>query len=193
MAQQRILVAGLDPAFKNWGIARAWLDVETLDIEVSRLRLVQTEKRSGKDVRVNSDDLRRARELREAMLEETSDCAVIFAEIPSGSQSARSNMGFGIAIGVIAGAPVNVIQVQPLEAKIAAVGKKTASKDDMIAWAVDNYPHSDWLTRKLKGEIRYTNDNEHLADALAIIRAGIKSEQFRQLLNLWRSTRTLAA
>lgn len=190
---QRILVAGLDPAFKNWGIARAWLNLQTLDIEVINLRLVQTEKRSGKDVRVNSDDLRRARELREAMLETTSDCAVIFAEIPSGSQSARSNMGFGIAIGVIAGAPANVIEVQPIEAKLASVGRKTASKDDMIAWATENYPHPDWLTRKFKGEVLFTNDNEHLADAIAIIKAGIKTVQFQQLLNLWRTTLTSAA
>lgn len=192
MLDKRILVAGLDPAFKNWGIARAWLDLDTLTLDISSMKLVQTDKRSGKDVRVNSDDLRRARELRAAMMEQTSDCAVIFAEIPSGSQSARSNMGFGIAIGVIAGAPVEVIQVQPLEAKLA-MGKRSASKKDMIDWATAKYPHSDWLSRKLKGQMVYTDANEHLADAIAIIEAGVKTEQFRQLLNLWRSTRTIVA
>lgn len=185
---RRILVAGLDPSFRNWGIARAWLDIDTLDLDLSSLELIKTEKTKNKQVRVNSDDLRRAHELREAMMHSTSDCAVIFAEIPSGSQSARANMGFGISIGVIAGAPAPVIQVQPIEAKKAAVGKKNASKDEMIAWATQKYPHPDWLTRKLKGETLFIDANEHLADAVAIIVAGIQTEQFRQLLNLWRTT-----
>jgi hypothetical protein len=57
-----ILVAGLDPAFAHFGIARMRLDMETLGLSLERIRTVVTEKMAGKRkvVRQNSDDLRRA-------------------------------------------------------------------------------------------------------------------------------------
>ena len=56
----------------------------------------------------------------------------------------------------------------------------------MINWAFDKHPDVNWITKKRKGSLRLTNANEHLADAIAVIYAGIQSDQFKQLRNLHR-------
>ncbi|WP_396604819.1 hypothetical protein ACFLEY_22090 [Bradyrhizobium sp. YCK136] len=194
-----ILVAGLDPALANFGIARMRLDLETLALTLDSITTISTEKLAGKNkvVRQNSDDLRRAQELREGMVRGVQDCTIAFAEIPSGAQHARSALGFGIAIGVLAGCPVEIIQVMPLETKMASVGIKTAGKPEIIRWAADLYPEAGWQTYekdvKHKGKLTRRagdlhDDNEHAADACAIIHAGIRTPEFKQLLALLRAT-----
>lgn len=184
-----VRVAGVDPAFCNLGIARMLLDTETMAFRLQDLRLLTTENQASKTVRKNSDDLRRAMELHSGFITSTKDCSVIFAEVPTGAQSARAALGFGVAIGVLASSPIPIIQVQPSETKLATVGTKTASKEEMIEWATETYPDGPWLTRMLKGKLRYTGANEHLADAVAVAHAGIKTDQFRQLLSLLTATR----
>lgn len=179
----KIQIAGADPALANFGIARMTLDLHDLSLQLNSLDLTTTEKMTGKVVRQNSDDLRRAVELTAAFQKGVEGCAVCFAEIPSGSQHSRSALGFGIAIGVLAGSPVPIIEVMPLETKLATVGKKTASKQEMIDWAVSQYPDGDWI--KSRGKI--TQANEHLADACAIVHAGIRTPEFTRLLSLWKA------
>jgi hypothetical protein len=194
-----IRVAGVDPAFANCGIARMLLDLDTLGLSLERVRTITTEKLAGKHktVRQNSDDLRRAKELHDAFHEEIKGCALVFAEIPSGAQHARSAFGFGAAIGILASCPLQIIQVMPLETKLASAGFKTADKSDIIAWAAREYPHIPWQTYQkgviVKGKVRRNigdlhEDNEHVADATAAVHAGIQTDQFKQLLTLWRST-----
>lgn len=184
----RIRVAAADPAFRNFGIARLSLDLDSLDLTVEDLILLQTENQAGKTVRKNSDDLRRAIELRRDFIAHTADCAVCFAEIPSGAQSARAAFSFGIAVGVLASAPVPLIQVQPFETKLAVVGTKTASKEEIMEWAYARHPDAPWRTRKLKGRAVKVKDNEHIADACAIAEAGIRTAEFRQLLAFWKAS-----
>jgi hypothetical protein len=193
-----ILVAGIDPAMANFAIARMHLDLDTLGLSLERVRTISTKKMAGKGkvVRQNSDDLRRARELHEAFHEEIRGCTIAFAEIPSGAQHARSALGFGVALGVLASCPIPIIEVMPVETKLASAGFKTAEKKDIIAWAAKTYPHIGWrvyckdviVKRKLrrsKGDLH--EDNEHDADAAAAVHAGIRTQQFRQLLALWKS------
>jgi Holliday junction resolvasome RuvABC endonuclease subunit len=184
----KILFASADPAFVNFGVARLYLDLDTLAITIDDLVLLKTENEAGKTVRKNSDDLRRAMVLREGFHAAVAGCACCFAEIPTGAQSARAAMGFGIAIGVLASCPVPIIQVQPFETKLATVGTKTASKEEMMEWAYERHPEAPWRTYTRKGKIHRSNDNEHLADACAIAEAGIKTQQFRQLLALWKAS-----
>ena len=184
-----IRVAGVDPAFRNIGIARLLLNTETMALVLQDLRLLTTENQASKTVRKNSDDLRRAMELHSGFIASTKDCSVIFAEVPTGAQSARAALGFGVAIGVLASSPIPIIQVQPFETKLATVGTKTASKEEMIEWATEAYPDGPWLTRKFKGKTHFTAANEHLADAVAVAHAGIKTDQFRQLVSLLTATR----
>lgn len=188
----KVLFASADPAMVNFGIARLTLDLDTLDIAVDDLILLRTENEAGKTVRKNSDDLRRAMVLREGFHDAVRDCACLFAEIPTGAQSARAAFGFGLAIGVLASSPIPIIQVQPFETKLATVGTKTASKEEMMEWAYERHPDAPWRTRKFKGKTLKTNDNEHLADACAIAEAGIRTQQFRQLLALWKAAPQVA-
>ena len=66
-------------------------------------------------------------------------------------------------------------------ALLAATGSKTASKDDMITWAVSQYSDANWLTTKRGGHDIVTKKNEHLADAVAAVHAGMKTDLFQQL------------
>ena len=171
-----ITVVGIDAAFSNMGFAMATVDTsKSTAVKISELRLVSTESQHKKEVRKSSDDLRRARELHQALLEQCRGSAVAMAEVPSGSQSSRASWSLGIAVGILAGCPIPLIQVSQLEVKLASVGKKTASKDEMIEWAMSLYPHKGWLLHKG----RPVKANEHLADAVAIIHAGMQTDAFK--------------
>jgi Holliday junction resolvasome RuvABC endonuclease subunit len=192
----KILVAGIDPAMANLGIARMTLDLDNLDLSLEDLSLITTEKQTGKMVRQNSDDLRRARELHAGLHDGLKDCIVAFAEIPSGAQHARSAYGFGMAVGILASATIPLIEVMPRETKLASVGSKTATKQEIIAWAADLYPSGKWLRyqrdfasktkTRTKGELH--EDNEHLADACAVVHAGIKTPEFNRLIAMWKAS-----
>jgi len=82
-----------------------------------------------------------------------------------------------------------VIEVDPYAVKLATVGTRTASKDDMIQWAHARYPYANWITRKLKGKETLTNANEHLADAIAAVTAGIETQAFKQLVDTLKTSR----
>ena len=175
------------------------LDRDTLELKLERIRTIETEPQRGskKVVRQNSDDLRRAKLLHEAFQEELKDCVIGFTEVPSGSQHSRSALGFGISIGILASSPIELIEVMPVETKLASVGTKTAEKPEIIAWAASRYPNIPWpryhkdviskgkLTRRA-GDLHA--DNEHAADACAVVHAGIQTPQFKQLLALLKAS-----
>lgn len=194
-----VTCSSVDPALRNFGLARVTVDLDTLAIAVLDLKLVETEKRTTKQVRQNSDDLRRAREVSDDFRAFVTGTTVCFGEIPVGSQSSRAMAAFGIAIGILANCPVPLFEVQPFETKLATVGTRTASKEDMIYWASELYPDAPWIrgTRKRKGGAVEKNAildcNEHLADAIAIAHAGVKTEQFKQLMAMLRATAAAAA
>lgn len=181
-------VVGIDPAMRNFGFVKGTIDLSSDNYEftIERLELVQTEtdKETKKTVRKNSDDLVRARKLHNAVQAFCQDANMVFAEIPIGSQSARAMASYGICIGVLASIKKPLVQLTPTEVKLAAVGDKNASKNDMIAWATSAYPDANWLTTKRNGVISFTNNNEHLADAVATIHAGILSDQFLQAVSI---------
>lgn len=183
----RIRVAGLDPALRNVGIARMMLDLGTLELELEDLVLIQTEKMTGKVVRQNSDDLRRAVEIHRGLHAALQDCRICFAEVPSGAQNARAGLSFGMAIGILASCPIPLIEVMPVETKLAAVQSKTASKPQMISWATSLYPNGAWIRARGNPKGAFTLDNEHLADACGIVHAGIATPEFKRLLALWKA------
>ncbi len=80
---------------------------------------------------------------------------------------------YGMCIGLLASIQVPLIQVTPAEVKLAACKSKVATKQQMINWATTNYPGANWCKRKLKGVEVLTDKNEHLADALGAIYAGV--------------------
>jgi len=183
---------GIDMALANMGLVA--VDIDGDEVLCRNLKLVSTENQKGKAVRASSDDLRRATELHMAMEEyvEEYGASIAFAEVPSGSQSATAARALGIAVGVLACCPIPIIQVAPMEVKRLVNGnpKAKVSKAEVIAWARTRWPKANWLTHKVKGQIVYNNDNEHLADALATIVAGMATPQFQQLRQLHATSRT---
>lgn len=178
----KVNVLGIDPSLNHTGLVVMQVDIMTATIDdILHLELVKTENRSGKRVRKNSDDLRRAKETFKRTLKvmQTFDAKLAVSEVPSGSQSARGTMSNGICIGWMACIPRPLIEVSPTEVKLASVGKKTASKNDMIEWAYQRWPNADWIKHgSSKRWNLLTDANEHLADACAAVNAGIETEQF---------------
>ena len=187
---QEIQVAGLDMTMSNLGFCRFFLDLDTLDLRLDVAGLVSTEKGNRKLVRANSDDLRRSIEIRQGVDRVAGGCDFVFAEVPSGSQSSRAALSFGITIGILASLRVPLIQVMPSETKIHTVGRKTATKDEMIQWSYARYPQAPWqrYQRDVKnragilvhsaGDVH--DDNEHMADAMAVVHAGLRTEEFQR-------------
>jgi hypothetical protein len=124
-------------------------------------------------------DLKRAEVLYTNLHEALRGVDLVCVEIPVGSQSARAMASYGMCIGIIASIKQPLIQVTPTEVKQAATRSKTATKAEMIKWATDTYPDAPWLTVRRKGALEYVAKNEHLADALAAIHAGVKTDQFK--------------
>lgn len=194
-AEYWIPVAGLDPSLKNFGMALMHIDLIAQKLKVDRLILSETEKMANKVVRQNSDDLRRATESCRLYHKEIAGhgCKFLFSEVPTGAQSARAMLSNGIVIGLLASCPIPLIQVQPSETKLATVGTKTASKAEMVEWAVENYPDAPWITHKHKGQMVIGQKNEHLADAVAVAHAGIKTDQFQQVRAMLMATMVASA
>jgi hypothetical protein len=128
-----------------------------------------------------------------ASMRSLKDCVVAFGEIPSGAQHARSAFGFGVAVGVLASCKIPLFEVMPLETKLGSVGIKTADKPDIIRWAAELYPEAPWQRYEAptrgkkphaKGDLH--DDNEHVADAIAIVHAGICLPEFKQSLAFFK-------
>lgn len=168
-------VLGLDPSLRNFGFAIGEVDVVTHKLTITDIDLCETEKGSnGKTIRVNSDDLTRARMIYGALLKNLIGVSVVFAEIPVGSQSASAMKSYGVCVALIATINIPVVQLNPTEVKLAATGNKNATKQEMIDWATGRYPNLAWY----KGRGGYGAKNEHLADAVASIHAGMLTDEF---------------
>ena len=189
----KIKVAGIDPSLAHFGMCKMTLYINDSSLYLEDLYLIDTEKRANKSVRQNSDDLRRCQEIIKVYHDYVKGCAIVFSEIPTGAQSARAMFANGAVSGLLASCPVPLIQVQPFETKLATVGTKTASKEEMIEWAGETYPDGEWLRRKSKGVFVLTKNNEHLADAVAVVHAGLKTDEFQRLAAMWKAQASLAA
>lgn len=190
---KKISIAGMDPSMSNFGVVRALIDLDTLFVEVTAMEVVQTtpqaDKAKRKVVRKNSEDLDRACLLHAGAVKHASEVQLVFAEVPVGSQSSRAMASYGMSLGVLAAvsALVPIIQVTPTEVKVAATGIKTATKGEMIEAMMDKYPDAPWPMRMSKGmAVPIAGECEHLADALAAIEAGMKTEEFRTTLAMMR-------
>jgi len=190
----KIKIVGFDPSTSNWGIALATLDVNTMEFTVDDLRVVQTESEAKKGVIKQSDDIRRARIVREGMMEACEGASFAISEIPFCNPAGYSaaNFNSGLVTGVLASCPIPLIQVFPAEVKQKATGIRSATKDEMIAWAMKKFPDAPWKMRTLKGKQVPTAINEHLADAVAAIHAGLDSQQLQQALAIYRGIKVTA-
>ena len=179
-------VVGLDPSLRNWGIALGTYNAERRVVSVSQVEIVQPVLPKGKTIRQSSKDLEASFQLMEGILPHIKNANAIFVEVPVGSQNARSMASYGVCIGIlgaIRALGIPFFEVTPTEVKLAAVGKKTATKGDMIHWAADLYPTINWPKTKVKGIERITAAKaEHMADAIGAIHAGMQTPEFQQAI-----------
>lgn len=174
---------GLDGSLTNFGIAVASVEVGTSDFEVHHLILSRTKPSKVKGVRKSSDDLARFRQHVNVIhdLIDAYDVKFAVGEVPSGAQDARAAFAFGGITALLASLPVKLIEVSPTEVKIAATGVKHAEKEDIIKWAYGAYPNANWIVSNKSNALNLRTpegkylalSNEHLADAIAALKAGL--------------------
>lgn len=175
----------MDPSYTNWGTAEGQLCLDTGVLTDVMTDLQSTKKGKDKQVRTNSDDLRRCEDLAAHAFTVGGRVKVVFSECPVGSQSANAMKSVGVAHGIVGAMRAKgiiVIEVQARAVKKALTGNPNASKADMIEAAMALYPNAGWTFHKGKP----TNNCEHRADALAAIHAGVLTAEFQQLMTLLR-------
>lgn len=183
-----IKVAGFDPSLRHWGIACGLYDTETKAPEITHLETVEPIVSKDKSLRASSKDTDSAAQLAERALIVGREAQAVFAEIPSGSQSARGALGNGVCFGVLGvlqseGIPIYFHSAREL--KKFATGRVSASKAEMIEWAMKEHPDAPWPTYKKNNEVLISATKaEHMADAIAAIHTGVSSPRFQQLLRL---------
>lgn len=177
-------ICGMDPSLRSWGIAKGnWSNGA---LELYELGVCNPTLTTGKQVRQNSLDIESAKQLFAYALAAAKDADAVFVEVPIGSQSARAMAGYAICCGVLGAlraTGIPFIEVTPTEVKLAGPGNKTATKQEMIDWAVAKHPEALWPLYTRKGE-KLVNiaKAEHMADAVAAIYAGLDCNFFKQLL-----------
>lgn len=184
----QLQVVGFDPSLRNWGIAKGVIDIQEQCLVVQQLRVTTPVLPKAKQIRQNSQDLESARQLYEEAWAFAKDAQAIFVEVPVGSQSARAMASYGICVGILGSlraAGIPFFEVTPLEVKKASCGKVTASKQEMITWAMNNHPDAPWPTYQQHNKLLVSEAKaEHMADAIGAIYAGVRDNQFKQWFNL---------
>ena len=181
-----IRVVGQDPSLRNWGLAIGTYELETGRLEITRLGLTNPVLPTGKQTRQNSQDLESAFQLYKAAMAAAEGAHAVFVEVPVGSQSARAMASYGVCVGVLGAlraTGVPFFEVTPTEVKLAGPGVKTATKQEMIAWATAKHPEANWPKYSQSGRTLISEAKaEHQADAIAAIYAGLASQPFQQML-----------
>ncbi len=183
---QPIRVLGMDPSLNNWGLAYGLYYPDTGQLSISTVDVINPDFSTGKQVRQNSKDMERAEALMTGAMKACEGATVVFVEVPVGSQSARAMASYGICAGVLGALRAQGIpffEITPTEVKLATVGKKTASKAEIIDRAVGLHPDANWPMITQKGITRVsTTKAEHMADAIGAIEAGLQLPLFKQSL-----------
>ena len=177
---------GCDPSLRNWGLAVSTYDMETRLLTIDELTTICPVLPTGKQTRQNSLDIASAFQLYKGAAAVTEGAHAVFIEVPHGSQSARAMASYGICVGVLGALRAQGIpffEVTAAEVKLAGYGQKTATKEQMIGWAVNRHPEANWPTYRQKGVDMISEAKaEHQADAIAAIYAGIACNSFQQML-----------
>ena len=187
--ETHMIVCGMDPSLRNWGISRGVWDTDKLRIDY--VNVCSPVLPTGKQVRQNSLDLESAKQLFKFALESTKGADAVFVEVPVGSQSARAMAGYAICVGILGAlraTGIPLFEVTPNEVKLTTVGKKTATKQEMIEWAMNAHPEANWPTYNRLGKLQVSEAKaEHMADAIASIYAGCETNEFQQLIQILKA------
>jgi Holliday junction resolvasome RuvABC endonuclease subunit len=177
----------IDSSLANTGVAVGTIGpTSSPTITIKSISLTETVKSKNKQIRASSDAIARCRQTHEFVSEiiNRERPGVVFIETPSGSQSSSGMTSYGATCMLIASLTPPPIEVTPNEVKMGSVGKKTASKKEMIDWAHGLYPNIQWDKNK-DGSLK--NKNEHMADAIAIAHAAVKTDVFKRIQTMFNS------
>ena len=184
----QLQVVGFDPSLRNWGIATGVIDIQEHHLVIQNMRVTTPVLPQTKQIRQNSLDLESARQLYEDAYAFAKEAQAIFVEVPVGSQSARAMVSYGICVGVLGSLRASGIpffEVTPTEVKKASCGKPTATKHEMITWAMNQHPEAPWPMYPQHNKLLVSEAKaEHMADAIGAIYAGVRDNQFKQWFNL---------
>lgn len=168
-----MIVIGIDPSLRNTGIAV--VDVAGDSERIIATSVLQTKARKG--VLVGTDDARCVCEIADGLNAAIAahDPVAIVVEAPVGAKAARAARALGLAIATVITATrlrgLPLIQVQPIDVKLATVGRKKADKDDVILAIEQRYPDVPWPDDQ--------DVWEHVADAIGAVIAGLQTETIR--------------
>lgn len=185
----KLNIVGIDISMNNLGAAIATYDTSTNKLQITQVGTFCPVVPKTKTVRQNSKDLEQAQQLFKALKKVTADAHIICAEVPHGSQSARAMASYGICVGVLGAlraSSCTFIEVTAAEVK-AIVGKKDATKKEVISWVKQYHPEAPLET--FRGAINLSKA-EHQADAIVAIHAAMKTDVFKSMKTLAKETNT---
>lgn len=186
-----IPVLGMDPSLRNWGLAYGLYDLVTGELSVKTLDVICPPQPQGKQVRQNSKDLMASEALFDKAYKAAQNATAVFVEVPVGSQSARAMASYALCVGVLGSLRamgIPFFEVTPGEVKLATIGKKTASKMEIINRAMNHHPNANWPMQTKKGVTTpVVGSAEHMADAIGAIEAGIELPLFKQTLQFMKT------
>jgi Holliday junction resolvasome RuvABC endonuclease subunit len=164
-----------DPSFTAWGWAIIDEANNVIDFDCIKTAPDYAKKR----IRKSDDRVRRTEEIISRLYNLVDEFKVelIITELPHGSQNAQAAVMIGIVIGILT--TVAYSRNIPFEyyseadAKKAVLGKKAATKEDMIE-AIDKLYDVDWTGIKYK--------DEAVADAIAIHYVATKESQLLKMM-----------
>jgi Holliday junction resolvasome RuvABC endonuclease subunit len=183
------MLIGIDPGLAFTGFAVASVRARSSVIQaVKAVGIIRTSP-DGEAAHKGADKYRRAEEIHRQLRAVIAEHAVqtVMFEMGVRSVTRYANFDFGLVYGLIAGLALPTIAVSPQEVKRAATGVSRASKGDVIKWALKltrgcpgHWPTSqvpNSLGLKIGGKY-VCSYAEHAADALAVIQAGVCSEEW---------------
>ena len=182
----QIKIVSLDISMSNLGIAKGIFDTETKKLTITDCLTICPLVSDNKQVRQNSKDVVRSRQLLDALVEHTKEADMVCAEIPVGSQSARAMASYGICVALIAVVQKikpTFIEVSPNEVKMI-VGSKSATKKEIIQWVQSRHPEAPLET--FRGVISLAKA-EHQADAIVAIHAAMQTPVFNSIKTLYEN------
>ena len=164
-----------DPSFTAWG----WAIVDEADNVIDQGCIKTTPDIKKKRIRKSDDRIRRSEEIISRLynLVDAYKVELILSEIPHGSQNSQAAVMIGIVIGILT--TLSFSRNIPLEtyseqdAKRALLGKKAATKDDVIE-AISKLYEVDWTNTKYI--------DESIADALAIHNVALQQSQLLKMM-----------
>jgi len=187
------LIVCLDLALANTGVAVLAINLtedELLHVDTIHTEKTDKAKLKKAKMRVSDDEWRRTTELAqslEKLLMEYSPCH-IFIECPTGgSKSAQAAKSMAIARGaacaVVDGFKIPTTLVTPFEAKRAATGNMSASKEDVKISVKTLFPNFEGWVKGKRGQV-LEGKNEHVYDALSVYMAARTTNPYKELKNV---------